>query len=184
MTEAVDESRDDRWVTLSPAEAAAHPLYGLGQVGIVLLLGFLWCALGSLARVALLAYGLALGDADGLPLSSMVLTYMPVADATFAGLFLWLAVVVRRPGTRSFSELATIACGLYVLYVIPYVFAFRHLTDTAAFSLLGWQTYAHYVLPVAFCLFVLGYANLSPRVRATFGHQVPRDDPYRPRSAA
>lgn len=184
MSEAVGESRDARWVALSPAEAAAHPLYGLGPAGIVLLVGFLWCAAGCLARVGLLAYGLALGDVDGLPLSSMVLTYMPVADSAFVVLFLWLAAIVRRPGTHSFSELATIACGLYVLYVIPYVFAFRHLTDTAAFSLFGWQTYVHYVLPVAFCLWVLAYANLSPRVRLTFAREVPSDDPYRPRTAA
>ena len=169
MTDAVQE-RDQRRVALPPAEAAAHPQPGLGLVAPVLLVGFLGCALGCIARIALLAYGLALGDADGLPLTSMVLTYMPVADAAFAVLFLWLAVIVCRPGTRSFSEVATITCGLYVLYVIPYVFAFRHLTDTAAFSLWGWQTYAHYVLPVAFCLWVLAYANLSERVRVTFGH--------------
>lgn len=178
MTQAVDESRDPRWVDLTPAEAAAHTLYGLGPAGIVLFVGFLWCALGCLARVGLLAYGLALGDVDGLPLSSMVLTYMPVADTAFVVLFLWLAVIVRRPGTRSFAELATIACGLYVLYVIPYVFAFRHLTDTAAFSLGGWQTYAHYVLPVGFCLWTLAYANLSRRVRVTFAQQAPRDEAY------
>lgn len=180
MTQAVDESRDPRWVDLTPAEAKAHRLYGLGWTGAVLLVGFLWCALGCLARVGLLVYGLALGDADGLPLSSMVLTYMPVADAAFVVLFLWLAAIVRRPGTRSFAELATIACGLYVLYVVPYVFAFRHLTDTAAFSLGGWQTYVHYVVPIAFCLWTLAYANLSPRVRMTFAHQAPRDEAYAP----
>jgi hypothetical protein len=179
MMQAVDESRDPRWVELTPSEAKGHPRYGLGPAGPILLVGFLWCALGCFARVGLLAYGLYLGDADGLPLSSMVLTYMPVADTAFVVLFLWLAAIVRRPGTRAFAELATIACGLYVLYVIPYVFAFRHLTDTAAFSLWGWQTYAHYVLPVGFCLWVLAYANLSPRARLFFAHQVPRDDPYR-----
>lgn len=136
---------------------------------LVLLAGFAWCALTSLIRLALLIYGMALPAGDALRLSDMVLTYMPVADAAFAGLFAWLFVAALRPGTRSFPELATMVCGIFVLYVVPYVFAFRHLTDTAAFALHSWQTWVHYILPVAFCLWALVYVNRSQRIRATFG---------------
>jgi hypothetical protein len=168
-----------RWVPLTAAQAAAHPMYGLKGPLLALLAGFAWCGLGSLARLGLLAYGLFAGPGLGPRLSDMVLTYMPVADAAFVVLFAWLFVVGLRPGARGFSELATIACGLYVLYVVPYVFAFRHLTDTAAFSLSAWQTYVHYILPVAFCLWALVYVNLSRRVRVTFCLEVARDDPHR-----
>ncbi|MCK6450340.1 MAG: hypothetical protein L6R19_05720 [Alphaproteobacteria bacterium] len=134
----------------------------------ILIAGFAWCALTSLLRLALLAYGMLLPDDAGLPLSDMVLTYMPVADAAFVGLFAWLIVAGLRPGTRGFIEATTMVCGIFVLYVVPYVFAFRHLTDTAAFSLAAWQTYVHFVVPVAFCLWALAYVNRSDRVRAAF----------------
>ncbi|MCC6467375.1 MAG: hypothetical protein IT563_03555 [Alphaproteobacteria bacterium] len=173
------EGAPARWVAIEPALAVSHPLYGLKGLHLVLLAGFAWCGLSSLARLGLLAYGLSLGRGAGLRLSNMVLTYMPVADAALVVLFAWLFVAGLRPGTRSFSELATIGCGLYVLYVVPYVFAFRHLTDTAAFSLSAWQTYVHYVLPVAFCLWALAYVNLSRRVRVTFFYEVAADDPHR-----
>jgi len=167
------------WIALSPAQAAAHPLYGLKGANLVLAAGFGWCALGSLMRLVLLGYGLSLGVGGGLRLSDMVLTYMPVADAAFAVLFAWLFVAALRPGTRSLPEFATIVCGLYVLYVVPYVFAFRHLTDTAAFSLVSWQTYAHYILPIGFCLWALAYVNLSRRARVTYGLEIAPDDPHR-----
>lgn len=170
---------DAPWIALNRAQAAAHPLYGLKGPNLVLAAGFAWCALTSLVRLALLAYGLSLGAGAGLRLGDMVLTYMPVADAAFVALFAWLFAASLRPGTRSLGEFATIACGLYVLYVVPYVFAFRHLTDTAAFSLLAWQTYAHYVLPVGFCLWALGYVNLSRRARVTYGLEIAPDDPHR-----
>jgi hypothetical protein len=176
MSVAADSAR---WVALNPAQAAAHPLYGLKGPHLALLAGIAWCGLSSLARLVLLAYGLSLGAGSGLRLSDTVLTYMPVADAAFVVLFAWLFVAGLRPGTRIFGELATIACGLYVLYVVPYVFAFRHLTDTAAFSPAAWQTHAHYVLPVAFCLWALVYVNLSRRVRVTFNFEVARYDPHR-----
>jgi hypothetical protein len=136
---------------------------------LILVFGFAWCALTSLARLALLVYGMWLPDAAGLPLSDMVLTYMPVADAAFAGLFAWLLVAALRPATPVFIEMATMVCGIFVLYVVPYVFAFRHLTDTAAFSLGSWQTYVHYVVPVAFCLWALVQVNRPGSVGNAFG---------------
>jgi len=176
--EANHPATPTRWIELHPQQAASHPLYGLKGPILVLIAGFAWCALTSAARLALLAYGLSL-DGRGLQLSGIVLTYMPVADAAFVVLFAWLFAVALRPGTRVFAELATIVCGLYVIYVVPYVFAFRHLTDTAAFSLLDWQTHLHYMLPVGFCLWALGYVNLSPRTRVTYGGEVASDDPHR-----
>lgn len=165
----------------APARAGVEPQAAMGGAMAVLITGFAWCGLTSLLRLVLLAYGMMLPDDAGLPLSDMVLTYMPVADAAFVGLFSWLIVAGLRPGTRGFIEATTMVCGIFVLYVVPYVFAFRHLTDTAAFSLAAWQTYVHFVVPVAFCLWALAYVNRSDRVRAAFpadaGSDAPRPAP-------
>lgn len=176
MTGLAMHPGDGKWMALTPKEAAAHPLYGLGRALPALLAGFAWCGLSALARLGLLVYGLVLPGDSNLPLSSMVLTYMPVADAAFVVLFGWLAFAVLRPGVKAFAEMATIACGLYVLYVVPYVFAFRHLTDTGAFSLANWQTYVHYVVPVCFCLWAVVFVNTSRRVRATFAYEIAPED--------
>jgi len=160
-------------------EDKAHTLFGVRGLVFVLMAGFAWCALTSLARLTLLVYGMLAPADEGLKLSDMVLTYMPVADAAFAALFGWLIVAGSRPGARGFVELATMVCGIFVLYVVPYVFAFRHLTDTAAFSLASWQTYVHFIVPVAFCLWALVYVNRSRRVRLTYAGESGADGPGR-----
>lgn len=160
------------WVQ-SEETAAPQPLYGVGGWLWAVFAGFVLCILGSAVRLGLLVAGL-LSDDEGLPLADAVLTFMPVADLAFAVSFSAALVLGLRPGRRSFPETATIACGLYIVYVIPYVFAFRHLTGTAAFELGSPQTWLHYIVPVAFCAAAIPYLQLSRRVRLTYLQSVER----------
>ena len=162
---------------LDRAAAARHPLFGVGGWLWVLVGGFAWCVVTSLVRLVLLVVGISSPPGE-VALEDAVLTFMPVADIAFVALFGWLILRALRPGRRDVPETAAIACGLYVIYAVPYVFAFRHLTGTAAFSLAAPQTWLHYVVPVAFCLSALFYLALSRRVHVTYLRQVRRDDPW------
>lgn len=159
------------WVAVSPAAARRHALFGVRGLMLAVLAGWLWCAAVSAYRLFLLVSSL-LGWQGELAPADAVLTFMPVADLAFAVLFVALAVQSLRPLRDTMPDNGVMLCGLYVLYVIPYVAAFRHLTQTAAFSFSAPATYIHYVLPVLFCLMTIAYLRLSRRVGVTYRARV------------
>ena len=174
---------ESNWIEV-PAEAARrHPLFGARGLVLALVGAFAWCAAAAAARLGLLVVEL-LGLGPELAVDRAVLTYIPIPDAAFAGLFAWLALMALRPGSRSFPESATVVCGLQVLVLVPYAYVFRHWSHGVAFSLAAPATYLHVVAPVALALWAGLYVNLSRRVKITYLARLNVRDPAAPATTA
>ena len=171
-----------KWIQVSDEAARRHPLFGAGGLVRLLIVAFAWCAAAAATRLALLAIGL-LALAPEFALDTAVLTFMPVLDLAFLGLFAWLAFGALKSGARGFPEAATVVCGLHVLVLAAYAYVFHRWTHGAAFSLTAPATYLHVVVPLALSLWAGLYVNLSRRVKITYlGRLQVRDPAAPPRS--
>lgn len=164
------------WIQVSDEAARRHRLFGAGGLVRLLIAAFAWCAAAAATRLALLAIDL-LALAPEFALDTAVLTFMPVLDLVFLGLFPWLALGALKSGTRKFPEAATVVCGLHALVLAAYAYVFHQWTHGAAFSLAAPATYLHVVVPLALCLWAALYVNLAPRVKVTYLALVHRRDP-------
>ncbi len=157
----------NKWIQVSDEAARRHPLFGVGGLVRLLIVAFAWCAAAAATRLALLAIGV-LALAPEFALDTAVLTFMPVLDLAFLGLFAWLAFGALKSGARKFPEAATVVCGLHVLVLAAYAYVFHRWTHGAAFSLTAPATYLHVVVPLALSSWAGLYVNLAPRVKVTY----------------
>jgi len=167
---------ESKWIQVSAEAARRHRLFGAGGLVRLLIAAFAWCAAAAAARLALLVVDLlALGPE--LALDSAVLTFMPVLDLAFLGLFAGLCFGAFKSGAQDFPEAATVVCGLHVLVLATYAYIFHLWTHGAAFSLAAPATYLHVVIPVVLSLWAGLYVNLARRVKVTYLARLHRRDP-------
>lgn len=125
-------------------------------------LGLLFCAGAALWRVALYLYSALGGVALPIPVAS--LTFMPIPDAIFTAVFVWLALVCGRPLTAWLLEAGIIAGLLHAVTLISYAIIFRGWTNNAALGFDSPSTYLLFVIPALVCLaFSIHFARIAWR---------------------
>ena len=123
---------------------------------------FLYCAAAALLRVCLYLWTHVSGMAPEVPRAS--LTFMPIPDLIFGGLFGWLAVEAMRGRFVRRGETVFTICILNIANLVVYAVIFHRWTDGRAFGLSNLSTYIHVALPVAICLIAgaLALKAISP----------------------
>lgn len=113
-------------------------------------LGLLFCAAAALWRAALYVFSAMGGVALEVPEAS--LTFMPIPDALFVVVFVWLAIACGRPLRAWFIEAGIIAGLLHAATLVSYTIIFNGWTKGEALGFDRLSTYLHVVIPVLVCL--------------------------------
>lgn len=113
-------------------------------------LGLVFCAGAALWRAALYVFSAMGGVALEVPEAS--LTFMPIPDAFFVVVFLWLAIACGRPLRPWFIEAGIIAGLLHAATLVSYTIIFNGWTKGEALGFDRLSTYLHVVIPALVCL--------------------------------
>jgi len=132
-------------------------------------IGLVFCAGAALWRAALYVFSVAGRVALEVPEAS--LTFMPIPDAIFTVVFLWLAVACGRPIRPWFLEAGIIAGLLHAATLVSYAIIFRGWTNAEALGFDRLSTYLHVVIPVIVCLGFAGRLSLIALRRWRLGRR-------------
>jgi hypothetical protein len=156
------------WTSLTSAEAAAHPLYGVKNWLVVFAFGVLlglFSELGSLKGEAHKA-GMSLSELLSIDLPEITLSKVALAFDTVAVLVIYWLLLTKHPKFRVVASWLLV--GSYpVVVIIGLLNPFAGLGEVIVTSFFPWAIT---------CAVWVTYLNRSRRVRVTFEHMVRTDE--------
>ena len=148
------------WKSVSAAEAAEHPLYGVKNWLIVFAFGVLLGLLREIASLNVEALRAGMSLTELLSVDHPAITFLKIAlvlDTAIVAAIYWL-LFTKHPKFRSVTTWLLLG-GFPVLVLLGIRYTFAGLADAMAISFISWAIS---------CAVWVTYLNRSRRVRVTF----------------